>query len=390
MRADLTGAIKAAIDSNLAKAKRAERRGDKASACERYRLCGRLAREYAESSVSSEAKESWLELAQSYQLLAKRILAARETPPKEPRQLETSQADTPFRGEIENLVYSSPVSWDDIGGLDETKDEIKFAYGIEFVEKPKGVRLEGWRTILLYGPPGTGKTMLAAATSHSLKATFFNVSLSSILSKYFGESAKLISTLYVVAREKAPSVVYMDEFESLAARRGEDESGAERRVVTSLLIELDGLTSKGNTSYVLTMAATNMPWLLDEAILSRFQKRIYVPVPDDSARQSILRLLLDHNGFQLDLPYSDLVSITAGYSGRELGRLCQDVGNKVIKELNPEISRLVDEGPKALSKYKLQLRPLRKEDFETVLAQMKPETTPAQLQRFSDWKGQVG
>jgi len=390
MRADLTGAIKAAIDSNLARAKRAERRGDKASASERYRLCGTLAREYAESSVSSEAKGSWLELAQSYEQLAKRILAAPEAPLKEPRQLETLQADTPFRREIENLVYSSPVSWGDIGGLDETKDEIKFAYGIEFVEKPEGVRLEGWRTILLYGPPGTGKTMLAAATSHSLKATFFNVSLGSILSKYFGESAKLISTLYTIAREKAPAVVYIDEFESLAARRGEDESGAERRVVTSLLTELDGLASKGNTSYVLTMAATNMPWLLDEAILSRFQKRIYVPVPDDSARESILRLLLDHNGFQLDLPYSELVSITAGYSGRELGRLCQDVGNKVIKELNPEISRLVDEGPRALSKYKLQLRPLRKEDFETVLGQMTPETTPAQLQRFRDWDRQGG
>ena len=386
MRADLTGAIKAAIDSNLAKAKRAERRGDRASASAQYRLCASLARQYVENPIPSEAKDSWLKLAQSYEQLAERLLAAPEAPAKEPRQLESSQGDMPFRQEIENLIYSSPVRWDDIGGLDETKDEIKFAYGIEFVEKPTGVRLEGWRTILLYGPPGTGKTMLAAATSHSLKATFFNVSLSSILSKYFGESPKLISTLYAAAREKAPSVIYMDEFESLAGRRGEDESGAERRVVTSLLTELDGLAGKGNVSYVLTMAATNMPWLLDEAILSRFQKRIYVAAPDDSARGSILQLFLDQSGYQLDFSLSELVSMTAGYSGRELRRLCQDVGNKVIKEMNPDISRLVDKGPEALSKYKLQLRPLRKEEFRMVLAQMKPETTGEALKRFTQWQ----
>jgi SpoVK/Ycf46/Vps4 family AAA+-type ATPase len=116
------------------------------------------------------------------------------------------------------------------------------------------------------GPPGTGKTLLAAATAGNLEATFFNVKVSSLLSKYFGESTKLISALYSVARRLSPAVIFLDEFESLTPSRGSGESGSERRIVSTLLAELDGLQGKDDDSFVMTICATNLPWLLDLAI----------------------------------------------------------------------------------------------------------------------------
>jgi katanin p60 ATPase-containing subunit A1 len=184
-----------------------------------------------------------------------------------------------------SLIHKSDVQWGDIGGLEDTKDSIKSAYALALAQKPAGVQVSSWRNLLMYGPPGTGKTLLAAATAGNLEATFFNVKVSSLLSKYFGESTKLISALFSVARRLSPAVIFLDEFESLTPVRGSGESGAERRIVSTLLAELDGLQAKDDTGFVLTICATNLPWLLDLAILSRFQRRIYVPLPDPDARR---------------------------------------------------------------------------------------------------------
>ena len=155
--------------------------------------------------------------------------------------------------------------------------------------------------------------MLAAATSGTLEATFFNVSIGGILSKYFGESSKLLGQLFQVAREKSPSVIFLDEFEALTSQRTGDESGSERRILSTILAELDGLSSKDSDAYVLTIASTNLPWTLDQAILSRFQKKVLIPLPDQPAREAILRQHLEKKGFESKEPYAALAALTEGY-----------------------------------------------------------------------------
>lgn len=290
-----------------------------------------------------------------------------------------------FREEVSQLIHRSAVTWEAIGGLEKAKEDVKIAYGIEIARKPKGVKLKGLRAILLYGPPGTGKTLLAAATSNGMEATFFNVALGGILSKYFGEFSKLINTLYTEARRLAPSVVYFDEIDALSVQRSGDETGAERRVLSSLLTELDGLANKSDDRYILTIAATNLPWLLDKAILSRFERKIFVPLPDEKARESILRIHLERRGVDLDVSYQELAAMTEGYSGRELERISQEAVSKMIKELNPQIPELVDRGFDTVRSYELKLRPVTKHDFEAVLAHVRPEVSDSDLRRFAEW-----
>ncbi|MHC5080463.1 MAG: ATP-binding protein, partial [Planctomycetota bacterium] len=232
---------------------------------------------------------------------------------------------------VDGLMQTAKVGWKDIGGLEGVKQEIKFALGIWLAQPPAGpggkpVQLQSWRNMLFYGPPGTGKTLLAAATSRALKtreergAVFYNVKVSSVLSKYFGESTKIISELYGVARDLSPAVIFLDEFESLAANRDDgSDTGPERRILSTILAELDGLAEKGRTDiYVLTIAATNRPWDLDPAVLSRFDKKILIPLPDETTRQSILEIMIDRKGLTTKMSREDLVEKTAGFSGREI------------------------------------------------------------------------
>ena len=284
------------------------------------------------------------------------------------------------------LIEESSIRWSDIGGLESTKQAIKSAYGLAVARKPKGVRIEAWRNLLLFGPPGTGKTLLAAATAGSLDATFFNVKVSNVLSKYFGESSKLISALYSTARRLSPAVIFLDEFEALTPPRGEGESGAERRIVSTLLAELDGLASKDEENYVLTIGATNLPWLLDSAILSRFQKRIFVPLPDAEARRSILEIHLTKRGHKTRLPIPKLVERTEGYSGREIEQVCQTAITSMTQRANPSLMDVVDRGQAALREYEIKVEPISEEDFVVAFSQIHPATDAALVRRHLEWQ----
>src|SRR5207248_11775710 len=128
------------------------------------------------------------------------------------------------------------------------------------------------------------------------------------------------------ARGCSPSVVFLDEFESLCGSRDEGDTGTERRILSTILSELDGLAEKGRDDvYVLTIAATNRPWDLDPAVLSRFDKKILIPLPDDRTREKILRIHLEKKGFATEVPYEELGRLTNGYSGREIERFCKEV-----------------------------------------------------------------
>lgn len=281
-----------------------------------------------------------------------------------------------------SLIEKSSVTWDEIGGLDKIKKTIHNSIVVTYSEKPEKVKIEGWNRLLLFGPPGTGKTLLAAATSNELDATFFNVKLGSIESKWFGESPKILRSVFENAREREPSVIFFDEVDSIASSRSQSESEGRRALLGTFLSELDGLR-KERGEFVLTLTATNVPWDLDNALISRCEKRIYIPLPDIESREKILRIHLQNKGFEVNADILALAKKSEGYSGRDLRTLCLDTVNNMIEEMNPEMGKL--KTLEEIKKYKLKIRPITEKDFENALSRIKPAATPEMIKRYEEW-----
>jgi vacuolar protein-sorting-associated protein 4 len=207
------------------------------------------------------------------------------------------------------IVTESPdVKWTDIAGLNNCKQALREAIVLPMIKPElfKGPR-KPWSGILLFGPPGCGKTLLAKAAATECKATFFSVSSADLLSKWLGESEKLISSLFKLARLKTPSLIFIDEIDSIATKRGEGtESGGERRVKTQLLSEIQGMKSTKERT-MLVLGATNRPWDLDNAMLSRFEKKVQVPLPDVPARIEMFKL--NTAGVNMALTDEDFVEL---------------------------------------------------------------------------------
>lgn len=383
MGVDLSGQIYARFQKAEAEAKHYWEQGRGLEAAVAYRRCADLLRQYAQYGATKQIKQQRIKRAQQYQELADRIEAGAAAAPA-----AEAGGTTDYDAEVLALIHRSTVTWADIGGLESTKQEIQAAYALALARRPRGVQLGPARNILLYGPPGTGKTLLAAAASNELDATFFNVKVSDLLSKWFGESSKLVSSLYRVAERQAPAVVFLDEFDALTPPRGSSESGAERRILSTLLSELDGLGKKGESApYVLTIGATNVPWLIDSAVLSRFgAKLICVPLPDAPARAAILALQIEQAGHHSQVPLDELVTRTEGYSGREIAAACQEAIARMVARTNPALLELADKGKGALAGYELQIAPLTADDWDEALTRVRPTTTPAYLAQLEAWR----
>lgn len=393
MPVDLSASIYSQYKLARKHAEEAVRRGSVKEGSAEYRRAAELMRQYGACARDMSIRTQRLQRAEALDKMAHQLdgMPARSQqstrsdsaslPSAEPLASEA----TDYESEAMALIEESSIRWDDIGGLEDTKQSIKAAYGLAVARKPKGVRIESFRNLLFFGPPGTGKTLLAAATAGSLDATFFNVKVSNVLSKYFGESTKILSALYSAARRLSPSVIFLDEFESLTPPRGEGDSGAERRIVSTLLAELDGLATKDDERYVLTIGATNLPWLLDGAILSRFQKRIFVPLPDPEARRAILEIHLTKRGHKTRISLEDLVTRTAGYSGREIEQICQTAITNMTRRANPDLMAVVDQGQVALRQYEIKVEPLTEVDFSVAFAQIHPSTDSKLIQRHQEW-----
>uniref|UniRef100_A0A672P273 Katanin p60 subunit A-like 2 n=1 Tax=Sinocyclocheilus grahami TaxID=75366 RepID=A0A672P273_SINGR len=185
-------------------------------------------------------------------------------------------------------LHNPNVRWDDIIGLEDAKRLVKEAviYPIKYPHLFTGI-LSPWKGLLLYGPPGTGKTMLAKAVATECNTTFFNISTSSIVSKWRGDSEKLVRVLFELARYHGPSTIFLDELESVMSQRGVGQGGdheGSRRMKTELLVQMDGLARSNDLVFVL--AASNLPWELDHAML--MEKRILVGLPSAPARQAMI------------------------------------------------------------------------------------------------------
>ena len=226
------------------------------------------------------------------------------------------------------VVRGDEVHWDDIAGLEGAKKALKEAVVYPFLRPDlfSGLR-EPARGMLLFGPPGTGKTMLARAVATESKSTFFSVSASTLTSKWHGESEKLVRALFGLAKALAPSIIFVDEIDSLlSARSSGTENEASRRSKTEFLIQWSDLQRAaagreqgkdnkkiGDASRVLVLAATNMPWDIDEAARRRFVRRQYIPLPEHGVREQQIRKLLSHQVYELsDEDIEVLVHVTDG------------------------------------------------------------------------------
>ncbi|KAM3319897.1 putative protein isoform X1 [Capsicum chacoense] len=305
------------------------------------------------------------------------------------------------------------VTFADIGALDETKESLQ-----ELVMLPlrrpdlfNGGLLKPCRGILLFGPPGTGKTMLAKAIANEAGASFINVSMSTITSKWFGEDEKNVRALFTLAAKVSPTIIFVDEVDSMLGQRtrvGEHE--AMRKIKNEFMTHWDGLLTKPGER-ILVLAATNRPFDLDEAIIRRFERRIMVSLPAAENREKILRTLLAKEKVE-DLDYKELAAMTEGYSGSDLKNLCTTAAYRPVRELiqqerekDLEKKRRAEEGKnaeghsdekdEAAEERVISLRPLNMEDMRQAKNQVAASfasegSVMSELKQWNDLYGEGG
>ncbi|KAL2356281.1 vacuolar protein sorting-associated protein 4 [Cryomyces antarcticus] len=240
-----------------------------------------------------------------------------------------------LRGALAGAILTDKpnIKWEDVAGLEGAKEALKEAVilPIKFPHLFTGKR-QPWKGILLYGPPGTGKSYLAKAVATEANSTFFSVSSSDLVSKWMGESERLVKQLFNLARENKPSIIFIDEIDALCGPRGEGESEASRRIKTELLVQMDGVgrDSKG----VLILGATNIPWQLDAAIRRRFQRRVHISLPDLPARMKMFELAVGTTPCELKpADFRTLGELSEGYSGSDISIAVQDALMQPVRKI---------------------------------------------------------
>ncbi|KAK6250245.1 Forkhead-associated (FHA) domain - like 6 [Theobroma cacao] len=328
----------------------------------------------------------------------------------ESKSLKKSLKDVVTENEFEKRLLADVippsdigVTFDDIGALENVKDTLKELVMLP-LQRPelfcKGQLTKPCKGILLFGPPGTGKTMLAKAVATEAGANFINISMSSITSKWFGEGEKYVKAVFSLASKIAPSVVFVDEVDSMLGRRenpGEHE--AMRKMKNEFMVNWDGLRTK-DTERVLVLAATNRPFDLDEAVIRRLPRRLMVNLPDAANRAKILKVILAKEDLSPEVDFDAVASMTDGYSGSDLKNLCVTAAHRPIKEIlekeKKERAAALAEGkpPPPLS-GSADIRPLNMEDFkyahERVCASVSSESVNmTELLQWNELYGEGG
>jgi len=326
-----------------------------------------------------------------------------------------------LRGSLSDAILKEKpnVSWDDVAGLQAAKSSLEEALILpqRFPQMFTGKR-KPWKGILLYGPPGTGKTLLAKAAASMTNSTFFSISSSDLLSKWLGESEKLIRELFRMAQENKPSIIFIDELDAICGNRSNDDSDSGRRIKTEFLVQMNKILDSDG---VFVLGATNRPFDLDPAVRRRFEKRIYIPLPDEEARVALLKV---HLGKEKTLVgehfFADLSKNLEGFSGADIAILIRDALMSPIREamkathwkkiINPSKAEGAPQyvytpcspkdpnaEPKSLMDFKdaseILLPDLSEVDFVKAMSKAKPSVSKEDLEmqeRFTKLYGTMG
>ncbi|MFD0322665.1 ATP-binding protein [Lysobacter gummosus] len=252
-------------------------------------------------------------------------------------QLQASLANDDTDADDVSRLLQPPqarIGFDDVGGLDEVKHQIRRRIITPFLKPSLFERFKrrSGGGILLYGPPGCGKTLLARATAGECGARFYNVAITDVLDMYIGESERKLHAIFETARRTAPAVVFFDEVEAIGGKRQYSREATSAKLVSQFLTELDGFAQ--NNQGVLILGATNVPWAVDAAFRrpGRFDRVLFVPPPDDSARRSILDLLLRERPLADGIETAELARLTSGYSGADLRNLVETAIDEAIED----------------------------------------------------------
>ncbi|XVH31693.1 CDC48 family AAA ATPase [Haloferacaceae archaeon DSL9] len=280
----------------------------------------------------------------------------------------------------EVFVEVPDVTWEDVGGLEDTKERLRetIQWPLEYPEVFQALDMQAAKGVLLYGPPGTGKTLLAKAVANESESNFISIKGPELLNKFVGESEKGVREVFSKARENAPTVVFFDEIDAMATERGRtsSDSGVGERVVSQLLTELDGLEALED---VVVIATTNRPDLIDSALLrpGRLDRHVHVPIPDEEARRKILEVHTQHKPLADDVDLDSIARRTDGYVGADLEALCREAAMQASREFVQSVS------PEEIGESVGNVR-ITMDHFEVALGEVTASATEETRKRYDE------
>lgn len=309
------------------------------------------------------------------------------------------------------IIKEKPnIRFSDVAGLENAKRALHEAIilPIQFPAMYEKMNIDPHKGILMYGPPGTGKSYLAKACAAESDCTFFSVSSSDLMSKFQGESERLIKTLFEMARESRPSIIFIDEIDSLCGSRNESQSESSRRVLTEFLVQMQGVGN--DMKGVLVLGATNLPWGLDSAIRRRFVKRILIPLPDDDARRALFKHSVEKTKLTItDEQLEMCVKFTDGFNSSDVVNLVNDAkyaplrritGAEYFKKegtkwkpVNPSMKNDAGVEKRKLVEFKedeIIYPEMEFEDLEESLHRFKPSVNADDVKKCDDWTKEFG
>jgi transitional endoplasmic reticulum ATPase len=280
----------------------------------------------------------------------------------------------------EVFVEVPDVTWDQVGGLEETKERLRetIQWPLEYPEVFEELDMQAAKGVLMYGPPGTGKTLLAKAVANESESNFISIKGPELLNKYVGESEKGVREVFSKARENAPTIVFFDEIDSIATERGTNsgDSGVGERVVSQLLTELDGLESLED---VVVIATSNRPDLIDSALLrpGRLDRHVHVPVPDEEARRKILEVHTRDKPLADDVDLDAIARRAEGYVGADLEAVAREASMNASREFIGSVPR--EEVGESVGNVRVTMS-----HFEDALNEVNPSVTPETRERYEE------
>ncbi|ETN78980.1 hypothetical protein NECAME_00353 [Necator americanus] len=285
---------------------------------------------------------------------------------------------------LDEMLDRTGVRLSDVAGCESAKEALEEAVILPAMNPGlfSGLR-QPVKGILLFGPPGNGKTMLAKAVASEARQVFFNISAASLTSKWVGDAEKTIRSLFQIARNAQPAIIFIDEIDSILCDRSEKDTEVSRRMKTEFLLQFDGATSSTDDR-ILVIGATNRPFELDDAVLRRFPKRILLDLPDERARYTLLKTILEKHNMAAGLSDYDIrwiASRTPGYSNSDLVALCKEAAMVPVRSIDRKKLATTDES---------KLRNLRCSDFDKALDVIKPSSNSRNLQLLADFARRAG